>query len=174
VTGLNTPSGDALLGFVERIERLRETIDEYKDDEKSVFAEAKAAGFNTKAVRHVLKVRKNDRDGKRGAREALQSDIDIYAHALGIEDMPLFRHLEAGAKLSDSAEKLLEHFKSIAPEGGEILFSVGGRQWRVWRDGEGEAHAETYTPPSPGPGGPKKTDRPGVVLAFDSKPEGSA
>lgn len=71
-----------LKGFIERLERLDAEKTAIADDMKEVFAEAKATGFNTKAMRRVLAIRKMDPDKRR----ELTSDIAIYMKALGEED----------------------------------------------------------------------------------------
>ena len=69
-----------LRSFVERIERLEEQKKAISDDIKDVFGEAKATGFDTKVMRQVLKLRKQD-SAERQEQEAL---LDLYMHALGM------------------------------------------------------------------------------------------
>jgi len=71
-------AGDALRSFIERIERLEEEKKGIADDIKDVFAEAKAAGFDPKIMRQVIKLRKMDRE-ERQEQEAL---LDTYLHAI--------------------------------------------------------------------------------------------
>ena len=47
-----------LRSLVERIERLEEEKKELQSDIRDIFAEAKSAGFDVKALRTVLKLRK--------------------------------------------------------------------------------------------------------------------
>ncbi len=47
-----------LVSLVERIERLEEEKKELQSDIRDIFAEAKSAGFDVKALRTVLKLRK--------------------------------------------------------------------------------------------------------------------
>lgn len=75
-----------LRSFIERIERLEEEKKNIADDIKCVFAELKGSGFDTKAVRTIIRMRKQD-DGKRQEEIAM---LQLYADALG---MPLFRGL---------------------------------------------------------------------------------
>ena len=72
--------GDQLKSIVERIERLEEEKKAIADDIKDVFAEAKANGFDVKALRTILKIRKEDVD-ERKEHEAI---VDLYMQALGI------------------------------------------------------------------------------------------
>ena len=71
---------DQLRAFVERIERLEEEKKAISDDIKDVFAEAKANGFDTKTIRTVVRLRKQD-SNERAEQEAL---LDLYLHALGM------------------------------------------------------------------------------------------
>ncbi|MGD9738782.1 MAG: DUF2312 domain-containing protein [Bauldia sp.] len=69
-----------LKSIVERIERLEEEKKAIADDIKDVYAEAKANGFDTKTLRTVVRLRKQDR-AEREEQEAL---LDLYLHALGM------------------------------------------------------------------------------------------
>ena len=56
---------DQLRSDVERIERLEEEKSSIADDIKAVYAESKAAGFDTKILRKVIKLRKLSDEGGR-------------------------------------------------------------------------------------------------------------
>lgn len=71
---------DQLKSIVERIERLEEEKQALSDDIKEVYAEAKANGFDTKTLRQVVRLRKQDA-AERQEQEAL---LDLYLHALGM------------------------------------------------------------------------------------------
>ena len=71
---------DQLRSIVERIERLEEEKKALGDDIKEVYAEAKANGFDTKTLRAVIRIRKQD-SAERQEQEAL---LDLYLHALGM------------------------------------------------------------------------------------------
>ena len=71
---------EQLKSFIERIERLEEEKKTVADDIKDVFAEAKGTGFDTKALRAILKIRKEDAD-QRAEHEAI---VDLYLQALGM------------------------------------------------------------------------------------------
>jgi uncharacterized protein (UPF0335 family) len=71
---------DQLRSIVERIERLEEERQALADDIKEVYAEAKANGFDTKILRQVVRIRKQD-TAERQEAEAL---LDLYLNALGI------------------------------------------------------------------------------------------
>jgi uncharacterized protein (UPF0335 family) len=71
---------DQLKAFVERIERLEEEKKATSDDIRDVYAEAKGTGFDTKALRTIVRLRKLDTDDRREQQEVL----DTYMHALGM------------------------------------------------------------------------------------------
>ena len=73
---------DHLKAFVERIERLEEEKKTISDDIKDVYAEAKANGYDVKALRSVVRLRKQDSD-ERKEHEAI---LDTYLAALGMLD----------------------------------------------------------------------------------------
>lgn len=64
---------------VERIERLEEEKKEVADQIKDVYAEAKAMGYDTKALRSVVRLRKQDRQ----EREEQEAVLETYLIALG-------------------------------------------------------------------------------------------
>lgn len=79
----DAPAGFAkeqLKSFIERIERLEEEKKAISDDIKDVFAEAKANGFDVKALRTILKLRKEDEDD----RKEHDAIVELYCQALGI------------------------------------------------------------------------------------------
>jgi uncharacterized protein (UPF0335 family) len=70
-----------LQSIVERIERLGEEIKGLQDDQKDVYAEAKGNGFDVKALRKVVAMRKLD-PAQRAEQAAV---LETYMHALGME-----------------------------------------------------------------------------------------
>jgi uncharacterized protein (UPF0335 family) len=71
---------DHLKAFVERIERLEEEKKTISDDVRDVYAEAKANGFDAKALRTIVRLRKQD-ENERKEQEAI---LETYMHALGM------------------------------------------------------------------------------------------
>jgi len=71
---------DHLKAFVERVERLEEEKKAIADDIRDVYAEAKANGFDIKALRTVVRMRKQDVN-ERKEQEAI---LETYLHALGM------------------------------------------------------------------------------------------
>jgi uncharacterized protein (UPF0335 family) len=76
-----TVAAGQLRAFIERIERLEEEKKTISDDIKEVFAEAKGTGFDIKALRTIIRLRKKD-PSERQEEEAI---IDLYMAALGME-----------------------------------------------------------------------------------------
>lgn len=72
---------DRLRLLIERRERLEEERRGISDDIKDVNAEAKAVGYDIRALNEVIKLRRLDPDDRR-EREAI---LDLYKAALGID-----------------------------------------------------------------------------------------
>ena len=75
-----TVAAGQLRAFIERIERLEEEKQTLADDIKDVYAEMKGTGFDTKAVRTIIRLRKKDQ-AERQEEEAI---LDLYKAALGM------------------------------------------------------------------------------------------
>ncbi len=73
-------AADQLRSIIERVERLEEEKKSISDDIKDVYAEAKANGFDTKVLRKIVSLRKQDRD-ERMEEEAI---LDLYMQTLGM------------------------------------------------------------------------------------------
>jgi uncharacterized protein (UPF0335 family) len=71
---------DQLKAIIERIERLEEEKKATSDDIRDVYAEAKGNGFDIKALRSVVRLRRLDTDERREQQEVLET----YMHALGM------------------------------------------------------------------------------------------
>lgn len=67
--------------FIERIERLEEEKATLNDDIKDVYGEAKGRGYDTKAMRTIIRLRKKD-PNERQEEEAI---LDTYLAALGMQ-----------------------------------------------------------------------------------------
>jgi uncharacterized protein (UPF0335 family) len=76
---LNSAAQSQLKSVIERIERLEEDKAAVANDLKEVYLEAKGNGFDTKILRKVVRLRKQDK-AKRQEEEAL---IDLYLSAIG-------------------------------------------------------------------------------------------
>jgi uncharacterized protein (UPF0335 family) len=75
---------DQLRAFIERIERMEEEKRAIADDIKEIYAEAKGNGFDTKVLRRIVAIRKQDH-AERMEQEAL---LDLYMAALGMHAAP--------------------------------------------------------------------------------------
>ncbi|WP_193174927.1 DUF2312 domain-containing protein [Oricola nitratireducens] len=84
MSDVNGVARDQLRAFIERIERLEEEKKTIADDIKDVYAEAKGTGFDTKVLRKVVSIRKQDQN-ERMEQEAV---LDLYLHALGMAPAP--------------------------------------------------------------------------------------
>jgi uncharacterized protein (UPF0335 family) len=82
---------DQLRAFVERIERMEEEKKAIADDIKEIYAEAKGNGFDTKVLRQVIRIRKQDRN-ERLEQEAI---LELYMSALGMSFAPTEAEQEA-------------------------------------------------------------------------------
>jgi len=71
---------DQLISIIERVERLEEEKKGISDDIKEVYAEAKANGYDTKVLRKVVQIRKQDA-AERQEHEAI---LDLYLSAIGL------------------------------------------------------------------------------------------
>ena len=67
--------------LIERIERLEDEKKGISDDIKDVYNEGKATGYDPKAMRQVVRIRKIKPDD----RKEMEALLDIYLCALGME-----------------------------------------------------------------------------------------
>jgi uncharacterized protein (UPF0335 family) len=75
-----TLAKDQLKAVVERIERLEEEKKAIADDIRDVYAEAKGNGYDVKALRTVIRLRKQDQ----AERQEQEAVLETYMHALGM------------------------------------------------------------------------------------------
>lgn len=73
-------SGQEIRNFIERVERLEEEKASLSDDIKEVMAEAKGRGYSPKAIRAIIKLRKQDPQ----ERQAAEAILDLYMNAIGM------------------------------------------------------------------------------------------
>ena len=75
------PANDPqLISLLERIERVEEDEAALRADKKEIYNEAKSAGYDTKMVRWLIKMRKMDRDEQ----DKLNELQKIYSKAAGL------------------------------------------------------------------------------------------
>ncbi|MCX5581343.1 DUF2312 domain-containing protein [Kaistia terrae] len=77
---MNGVAAAQLRSIVERIERLEEEKKAIADDIKGVYGEAKANGYDTKALRRIVSLRKKDA----GVLEEEEAILELYKNALGM------------------------------------------------------------------------------------------
>jgi uncharacterized protein (UPF0335 family) len=73
-------AADELRLLIERAERLEEEKKGIADDIKDVMAEAKGRGYEPKAIREILKVRRK----KKEEYQEEQAILEVYMQALGM------------------------------------------------------------------------------------------
>ena len=122
---------DQLRAFVERIERMEEEKKAISDDIKEIYAEAKGNGFDTKVLRQVIRIRKQDR-AERLEQEAL---LELYLAALGMADAPA----EDDDELISAAEQFAETMANAG--GGSLELPDGSVVEFPAKDGRKRRHA---------------------------------
>jgi len=78
--GKGTVAADELRLLIERAERLEEEKKAIADDIKDVMAEAKARGYDTKAIRKIMSIRKK----KKEEFQEEEAILETYMAALGM------------------------------------------------------------------------------------------
>lgn len=73
-------AADELRAFIERIERLEADKKDIAEAQKEVMAEAKGRGYDTKILRKLVTLRKQD-PSERSEEEAV---LELYKDALGM------------------------------------------------------------------------------------------
>lgn len=73
-------AADQLKAIIERVERLEEEKKTISDDIRDVYAEAKGNGYDVKALRTIVRMRKQDAN----EREEAEAVLETYLHALGM------------------------------------------------------------------------------------------
>ena len=69
-----------LINTISKLEKLEEEKNELAEVTKDAYAEAKAKGYDIKIIKHVLKLKKKDKD----ALAEEESLIELYRGALNI------------------------------------------------------------------------------------------
>jgi len=80
MTAMQSAAQNQLRQYIEQIERLEEEKKAIADDIRDKYAEAKAVGFDVKAMRQILKLRKKSQDD----RDEEDAILSTYMHALGM------------------------------------------------------------------------------------------
>ncbi len=80
MTTLQVSAQNQLRQYIEQIERLEEEKKALSGDIKDKYLEAKANGFDVKAMRKIVSLRKRSKS----EREEEESILEVYMHALGM------------------------------------------------------------------------------------------
>jgi len=78
--GKGTVAADELRLLIERAERLEEEKKAIADDIKDVMGEAKARGYDTKAIKQIMRIRKK----KKEEFQEEEAILETYMAALGM------------------------------------------------------------------------------------------
>ncbi|MFT9091327.1 MAG: GapR family DNA-binding domain-containing protein [Gluconacetobacter sp.] len=73
-------AAERLRGIIERVERLEEERKALSGDIRDIFSEAKAAGFDVKVIRQIIRIRRQEP----AEVEEQETLLDIYRRALGM------------------------------------------------------------------------------------------
>lgn len=71
---------DQLRSIIERIERMEEEKKVIADDIRDIYSEAKGNGYDVKALRTIVRMRKQDPNERAEA----ETILETYMHALGM------------------------------------------------------------------------------------------
>lgn len=98
---------DQLKQLIEQIERLEQEKKAIADDIRDKYAEIKAVGYDTKAVREIVRLRKKSKT----EREEHEGILAVYLHALGMAETneperPVGKSPELGAGYEGTPEEL--------------------------------------------------------------------
>jgi len=86
-------AADALCSYVARVERLDEERRALSADMSEVYKEAKWQGYDVKALKRVIQLRRMDRD----ARRELGSLVELYESAIAGTDSALHVRAQSDA-----------------------------------------------------------------------------
>ncbi|RUW45670.1 DUF2312 domain-containing protein [Mesorhizobium sp. M8A.F.Ca.ET.021.01.1.1] len=75
-----TVAAGQLRAIIERIERLNEEAKAIGEDKKEIFAEARGSGFDTKAIKTIIRLRTKDQ----AERQEEEGILQLYMAALGM------------------------------------------------------------------------------------------
>jgi uncharacterized protein (UPF0335 family) len=111
-SNVNGPDRKALQNYIREIEAAEEEKREAAQHISEIYKDAKSHGFDVKALREIVKLRREDA-GKRREREAI---LETYMHALGmLADTPLGQSAVARAVAEPPKATLPEPDTSSPP-----------------------------------------------------------
>lgn len=79
--GMGNVSAAQLKSIVERIETIEADIAVRNTDKRDIYAEAKSNGFDTKVLKRVVAIRRQDE----ASRQEQETILFVYLQALGME-----------------------------------------------------------------------------------------
>ncbi|WP_220006019.1 DUF2312 domain-containing protein [Bradyrhizobium sp. BR 10261] len=145
MTALKSETVDRLKTFLEAIDSLEGERAEIGDEIRAQYAEAKAQGFDPKAIRSMVKRRRAKNPDQIAEDEQI---LETYMHAVGmLPENPLAAAIAALASDELGRDQVIDGLKQMVPAGREIIAKVGGDPVRIWRDAEGVAFVEPWTEP---------------------------
>jgi uncharacterized protein (UPF0335 family) len=77
---MSNEANDALQKFVDRIERLSEERTLLSSDVREVYAKCKDSGYDPRAVREIIRIRKMNKNDL----DAMEQAVHLYRQALGM------------------------------------------------------------------------------------------
>ncbi len=86
--------------LVEQIERLEQEKKALADDIRDKYIEAKGVGFDVKALRKIIQLRKKSKN----ERQEEESILEVYLHALGMLATDTSRYDSAADQMLHAAE----------------------------------------------------------------------
>lgn len=81
IQDVNGVDAARLLSYIDRVEHIEEEKKALQNDIKEIFEEAKSAGFDVKAIKQILRLRKKDEQ----ERQEEDFVLDLYKKALGMD-----------------------------------------------------------------------------------------
>lgn len=94
-------SAERLKSLIERVERVEEEIKVMQGDKRDIYSEAKGGGFDVKAMRKVIALRKMDA----ADRDEQDAILAVYLQALGMEPGPTVGSIEIN---EEAAEEVVD------------------------------------------------------------------
>jgi uncharacterized protein (UPF0335 family) len=159
--GSNMVHGEELRQAIEVIERIRGDKKDLAEREREKFAEMKGRGYDTAAIKYLLK-RRTVRPDTQAEFEAV---TEVYMAALGmLNEPPLFRAVAGMGADPAVRESVIMALKMVVPMGGEITIREGtGPRVRLSRDKDGVRVEEVVDLEELDGKKPKKGDDPGAA-----------
>ena len=122
---------DQLRAFIERIERMEEEKAAIAADIREIYAEAKGNGFDTKVLRQVVKIRKQDHSERMEQEALLELGEDPRSQEIGsaysspVAEVRLRKQARRGAVWGRPAtERGVEVQRGVGASSGSLVLLV--------------------------------------------------